>query len=86
MAELISSLRAINPHIMIAYHTDGLVYPIIPEFIEIGVDVLNPVQPMAMDPVRLKSEYGDRVLFLGLDGPPADPTIWHTRGGERRGP
>jgi len=31
MAELIASLRAINPHIKIAYHTDGVVYPIIPD-------------------------------------------------------
>lgn len=65
MAELISSLRAINPHLKIAYHTDGVVYPIIPELIEIGIDILNPIQPMAMDPVKLKSEYGDRLCFWG---------------------
>jgi uroporphyrinogen decarboxylase len=45
MAELIASLRAINPHIKIAYHTDGVVCPIIPELIEIGIDVLNPIKP-----------------------------------------
>lgn len=65
MAELIASLRAINPEIKIAYHTDGVVYPIIPELIEIGIDVLNPIQPMAMDPMKLKSEYGDRLCFWG---------------------
>ncbi len=65
MAQLIASLRAINPRIKIAYHTDGVVYPIIPELIEIGIDVLNPVQPLAMDPVRLKSEHGQRLCFWG---------------------
>jgi uroporphyrinogen decarboxylase len=65
MADLIASLRAINPRIKIAYHTDGVVYPIIPELIEIGIDVLNPIQPMAMDPVRLKKEHGDRLCFWG---------------------
>jgi uroporphyrinogen decarboxylase len=65
MAELISSLRGINPQVKIAYHTDGVVYPIIPELIEIGIDVLNPIQPMAMDPVKLKNEYGDRLCFWG---------------------
>jgi uroporphyrinogen-III decarboxylase len=65
MAELISSLRGINPQVKIAYHTDGVVYPIIPDLIEIGLDVLNPVQPMAMDPVKLKNEYGDRLCFWG---------------------
>jgi uroporphyrinogen decarboxylase len=65
MADLIASLRAINPHIKIAYHTDGVVYPIIPDLIEIGLDVLNPIQPMAMDPVRLKAEYGQVLSFWG---------------------
>jgi uroporphyrinogen decarboxylase len=65
MAELISSLRAINPEIKIAYHTDGVVYPIIPELIEIGIDVLNPIQPMAMDPQKIKASYGDQLCFWG---------------------
>jgi uroporphyrinogen decarboxylase len=65
MAELIASLRAINPQVKVAYHTDGVVYPIIPELIEIGIDVLNPIQPLAMDPVKLKRDYGDRLCFWG---------------------
>jgi uroporphyrinogen decarboxylase len=65
MAELIASLRAINPRIKIAYHTDGVVYPIIPELIEIGIDILNPIQPMAMDPAKLKNDFGDRLCFWG---------------------
>jgi uroporphyrinogen decarboxylase len=65
MAEIISSLRQINTEIKIAYHTDGVVYPIIPDLIEIGLDVLNPIQPAAMDPVKLKREYGDKLCFWG---------------------
>jgi uroporphyrinogen decarboxylase len=65
MAGLIASLRVINPNIKIAYHTDGGVYPIIPDLIEIGIDVLNPIQSAAMDPVRLKKEYGRNLCFWG---------------------
>lgn len=65
MAELIDSLRAISPSIKIAYHTDGAVTPIVPELMEIGVDVLNPIQPTAMDPTRLKNDYGDTLCFWG---------------------
>lgn len=65
MAELIAGLREANPQIKVAYHTDGVVYPIIPDLIEIGVDVLNPIQPAAMDPVRLKKEYGQKLCFWG---------------------
>jgi uroporphyrinogen-III decarboxylase len=65
LAELIAALRSINPAIKIAYHTDGVVYPIIPELIEIGIDVLNPIQPLAMDPLKLKAGYGERLCFWG---------------------
>jgi uroporphyrinogen decarboxylase len=65
MATFISALKEINPELKVAYHSDGVIYPIIPDLIEIGLDVLNPVQPQAMDPVRLKREYGDRLCFWG---------------------
>jgi uroporphyrinogen decarboxylase len=65
MAELCARLKAINPELKIAYHTDGCVYALIPELIEIGIDVLNPVQPAAMDPRRLKREYGRELCFWG---------------------
>ena len=65
MAKFIGELKAINPHVKVAYHTDGVVYPIIPDLIEIGLDVLNPVQPASMDPARLKKEYGNSLCFWG---------------------
>ncbi len=65
MAELISRIKAINPDLKVAYHTDGRVYDLIPELIEIGVDVLNPVQPAAMDCARLKREWGRELCFWG---------------------
>jgi uroporphyrinogen-III decarboxylase len=65
MAHLIATLKAINPRLKIAYHTDGCIYAIIPELIEIGVDVLNPVQPAATGSARLKREYGGQLCFWG---------------------
>lgn len=65
MAELIASLKAINPDVKVAYHSDGNIKQIIPDLIEIGLDVLNPVQPASMDPAELKKEYGDRLCFWG---------------------
>ena len=65
MANFIAELKAINPQIKVAYHSDGVIYPIIPDLIEIGLDVLNPVQPASMDPVRLKQDYGDKLCFWG---------------------
>jgi uroporphyrinogen-III decarboxylase len=65
MATFISELKAINPDIKIAYHSDGNIMRIIPELIEIGVDVLNPIQPASMDPAQIKSEFGDKLCFWG---------------------
>jgi uroporphyrinogen decarboxylase len=48
-------------------HTDGAILPMIPTLIEMGVDILNPVQTSAagMDPVELKRQFGDRLVFWG---------------------
>lgn len=65
MANLIAEVKAANPQVKVAYHSDGSIYPIIPDLIEIGVDVLNPIQPASMDPAELKRLYGDRLCFWG---------------------
>lgn len=48
-------------------HNDGAIFTFIPTLIEMGVDILNPVQTTAkgMDPVKLKREFGDRLVFWG---------------------
>jgi len=65
MATFIRSLKDINPGLKVAYHSDGNIYPIIEELIEIGVDVLNPIQPACIDPAQVKSDFGDRLCFWG---------------------
>jgi len=49
------------------FHSDGAIYDIIPDFLEIGVDVLNPVQLTAkgMDAARLKDQFGKDLTFWG---------------------
>jgi uroporphyrinogen decarboxylase len=51
----------------VAHHCCGALRPIIPDLIEIGLDVLNPVQAgcPGMDPPELKREFGDRLAFMG---------------------
>ena len=54
-------------HWKVFIHSCGGIYPLIPDMIEAGFDVLNPVQCSAegMDPVRLKKEFGDQLVFWG---------------------
>jgi uroporphyrinogen decarboxylase len=51
----------------VAYHSCGSIRPIIEDLIEIGVDVLNPIQCNCpgMNPLELKREYGSRISFMG---------------------
>ncbi len=64
-ARMFSEFKNTNPDIKIAFHSDGYIEPIIPDFIEIGLDILNPIQPKSMDPARLKKLYGDKLTFWG---------------------
>jgi uroporphyrinogen decarboxylase len=51
----------------VAYHCCGALRPIIPDLIEIGLDVLNPIQANCpgMDAFELKKEYGRHLTFMG---------------------
>jgi len=62
---LIEVAKKYNRKIM--YHCDGSIYPLIPELIEMGVDLLNPIQVDAknMEDWRLKEEFGDTLCFHG---------------------
>jgi uroporphyrinogen decarboxylase len=68
LAAVISAARAVKPDILVFYHSDGDCRAIVPELIEIGVDILNPVQPECMDPAEMKRLYGDRLAFWGTMG------------------
>ncbi len=51
----------------VLYHSCGAIGPLIPDLIQLGVDVLDPIQPIGpeMAPERLKADFGDRLCFHG---------------------
>jgi uroporphyrinogen decarboxylase len=68
LARVIEAARSVNSNTLIFYHSDGDCQAIIPELIEVGVNILNPVQPECMDPAVLKRQFGDRLAFWGTLG------------------
>lgn len=64
-ARLIEVAQRYGKHVM--YHCDGAIAPLIPALIEMGVDILNPIQADAkgMEPEGLKAAFGDRLSFHG---------------------
>jgi uroporphyrinogen decarboxylase len=64
-AAVIRAAREGRPDIPVCYHSDGNCRDIIPDLIDIGVTVLNPVQPECLDLAAVKREFGDRLIFWG---------------------
>jgi len=56
-----------NTQMKVMLHSDGALFPLIPSLIEMGVDILNPVQLNArgMEPAKLKQTFGDQLVFWG---------------------
>jgi uroporphyrinogen decarboxylase len=51
--------------IPIIHHSCGNIYSIIPDLIELGADILNPIQPDAMDIAKVKEQFGDKLTLYG---------------------
>lgn len=62
IAEVVHELGA-----SLFFHSCGMVYPFIEDFIDAGVDVLDPIQPCSpqMQPENLHAQFGDRICFHG---------------------
>ncbi|MFZ5918227.1 MAG: uroporphyrinogen decarboxylase family protein [Chloroflexota bacterium] len=67
LQRVFDTYRAARPDILLAYHTCGSVRPFVDELIEMGVQVLNPIQVTAqgMDAAWFKRTYGQRLAFCG---------------------
>jgi uroporphyrinogen decarboxylase len=67
-AKVYQAARRINPDIQIWYHSDGNIMDIIPELIDIGVTILNPVQPECLDIEEVKRRFGRHLVLDGTIG------------------
>jgi uroporphyrinogen decarboxylase len=64
---LFERIKQLAPHTKQFFHSCGNVRPLIPDFIKIGVEILNPVHIRAtgMEPAALKRDFGDALVFWG---------------------
>jgi uroporphyrinogen decarboxylase len=68
LVRLVKTVKDINPEILFSYHSCGYIEPFIPDLIEAGVDILNPIQPESMSFEKIHAEYGDVLSFWGTIG------------------
>jgi uroporphyrinogen decarboxylase len=67
MAQLIGAIKGASPQMLVAYHSCGAIRPVIADLIEIGIDILNPIQPLAKDmsPRDIKHDFGAALTLHG---------------------
>lgn len=64
--DLIGRIKARFPHIKFYLHSHGQIMDLVPDLIDCGVDILNPILPLDnMDRVRLKRDFGTQLSFEG---------------------
>jgi uroporphyrinogen decarboxylase len=64
--QLVDVVRKHNPAIKIMLHSDGMIYPLLQDFIDLGIDVVHPLEPVtALDQAAIKQEFDDRLAFIG---------------------
>ena len=63
LAAVVRSCLEINPDVHVFIHSDGNIREILPDLIEIGFDVIDPIQPECMHPEEIKEEFGDRITL-----------------------
>ncbi len=64
-AMVIAQARRVQPNIPVKYHSDGQLTDLLPDLIEIGVNIINPVQPECMDLAHIKRTFGKQLVLWG---------------------
>jgi uroporphyrinogen decarboxylase len=67
-AGIVAYARESKPGVPVFYHSDGNVLEVIDDLIEIGITILNPIQPEAMDPFEVKRRFGAKLTLWGCIG------------------
>jgi len=68
LSKVINLVREESPQLLVFYHCDGKFTGLVPDLVDIGVNVINPVQPDCMDAAAIKREFGDKLALWGTVG------------------
>lgn len=45
-------------------HSDGVLWQILPDLIDVGLDVIQPIDSTCMDIINVKKEYGEQLCMV----------------------
>jgi uroporphyrinogen decarboxylase len=64
--QLVNTVKEFRSDLKIMFHSDGMIKPILADFIEIGVDAVHPLEPLPnVEHSEIKTEFGDKLAFIG---------------------
>jgi uroporphyrinogen decarboxylase len=78
LERLVGIVKAYRPELRVMLHSDGAIQRLLPDFIQMGIDVVHPLEPLpVMDLAAIKEQYGQQLTFLGaidiVHGMPGTP-------------
>jgi uroporphyrinogen decarboxylase len=66
MRRIIAPIKQFRPDLVVAFHSDGAIGDLLPAFVELGIDLLHPLEPVpANDLAAIKAQYGQQLSFMG---------------------
>jgi uroporphyrinogen decarboxylase len=68
LERVVQAAKAVNPEVLIFYHSCGYILPFLEELADAGIEILNPIQPECMDFEEVYARIGDRMSFWGTIG------------------
>ena len=68
LAQIVAAAKSVDNPPYVQYHSDGNVSDIVDDLIEIGIDILNPVQPECMSIDNVAPRWKDQLAFSGMIG------------------
>jgi uroporphyrinogen decarboxylase len=68
MARVVNSAREESADLLVFYHSDGDFTQLLPDLVDVGVNVINPIQPDCMDGAAIKRQFGDSLALWGTVG------------------
>jgi uroporphyrinogen decarboxylase len=63
--KLLDTCRGINPDLHFFFHSDGNIMDVMDDLVDVGFDIINPIQPECMNPRLVKQRWGDRITLHG---------------------
>jgi uroporphyrinogen decarboxylase len=66
ISRLVKTVKEHNPDVKVMMHSDGAITNLLPDIVDLGLDVIHPLEPLPiMDLAAIKEKFGRRISFLG---------------------